>query len=209
MGNALGRLVATVGLVVLTALASSADPAGAGHALAGIESANAAHATGAGFRFDGGTASQRSQVKAALRASSFDWSTVPAMVTVHIVRGLDSSEAAPGEIWLDADLLDSGTFAWGVVHHEYAHQVDFFALDDAARTLFLGELGGVEWWSGAGVCRHSDAASERFASTLAWAYWPSRLNVMSPANAGIESGSIAAPRFRSLLAGVLARRSNG
>jgi hypothetical protein len=209
MRSALGRFVATVGLVVLAALVSSADPAGARHAPAKMESTKAAHAAGTGFRFDGGTTSQRSQVRAALRASSFDWSVVPAVVTVHIVRGLDSSEAAPGEIWLDADLLDSGTFAWGVVQHEYAHQVDFFALDDRARALFLRELGGVDWWSGAGVVRHSDAASERFASTLAWAYWPSRLNAMSPANAGIESGSIAAPRFRSLLAGVLAQRVNG
>lgn len=120
MGSALGRLMATVGLVVLTALVSSADPAGAGHLLVG-------------YRFDGGTVSQRSQVRAALRASSFDWSVVPAVVTVHIVRGLGNSEAAPGEIWLDADLLDSGTFAWGVVQHEYAHQVDFFVLDDHVR----------------------------------------------------------------------------
>ena len=209
MGSALGRLAATVGLLVVTALVSSADPAGAGHPPAGMESARAEHAAGARFRFDAGTASQRSQVRAALRASAFDWSVVPALVTVHIVRGLDSSEAAPGEIWLDADLLESGAFAWGVVQHEYAHQVDFFALDDRARALFLRELGGVDWWSGAGVVRHSDAASERFASTLAWAYWPSRLNAMSPANAGIESGSIPAPRFRSLLAGVLAQRVNG
>ena len=141
MRSALGRFVATVGLVVLAALVSSADPAGARHAPAKMESTKAAHAAGTGFRFDGGTTSQRSQVRAALRASSFDWSVVPALVTVHIVRGLDSSEAAPGEIWLDADLLDSGTFAWGVVQHEYAHQVDFFALDDAARALFLRELG--------------------------------------------------------------------
>jgi hypothetical protein len=208
MGSALGRLTATVGLAVLTALVSSAAPAGAGQAPAGMESPNVAHTAGAGFRFDGGTVSQRSQVRAALRASSFDWRVVPVLVTVHIVRGLDSPEAAPGEIWLDANLLDSGTFAWGVVQHEYAHQVDFFALNDGARALFLRELGGVGWWSGAGVVRHSDAASERFASTLAWAYWPSRLNTMHPAHAGIESGSIPAPRFRSLLAGVLARRSN-
>ena len=33
----------------------------------------------------------------------------------------------PGQIWLDASLLDSGRFSWGVVQHEYAHQVDFGA----------------------------------------------------------------------------------
>ena len=50
-----------------------------------MESANAAHAAGSGFRFDGGTIAERSQVRAALRASSFDWNVVPALVTVHVV----------------------------------------------------------------------------------------------------------------------------
>jgi hypothetical protein len=194
MRSAVRRLAVSGGLVAISALclASSAQPAPAGHGLT------------AGYRFDGGTPAERSQVRAALRASSFDWSVVPAVVTIHIVADLGVSEAAPGEIWLDAGLLDSGMFAWGVVQHEYAHQVDFFCLGDAARALLLGELGGTGWWSTGGQTKHSDATAERFASTLAWAYWPSRLNVMSPADAGIESGSIPPARFRAIVSRVLA-----
>jgi hypothetical protein len=195
MRNALRKLATRGGLVAIAALclASSAQPARAGHGLP------------ASYRFDGGSPAERSQVRAALRASSFDWRVVPARVTIHIVPALGTSEAAAGEIWLDAGVLDSGLFAWGVVQHEYAHQVDFFCLDDIARALLLGELGGTGWWSTGAQANHSDAAAERFASTLAWAYWPSRSNVMSPADAGVESGSIPPARFRALVGRVLAR----
>ena len=193
----LGRkLAAAAAILAIAALwiASSAQPAPARQRL------------DPSYRFDGGTPRERAQVRSALRASSFDWRVVPVMVTVHIIRDLGTSEAAPGEIWLDAGLLDSGIFAWGVVQHEFAHQVDFLCLDDAARALLLGELGGTGWWaSGGGIARHSDAAAERFASTLAWAYWPSRLNVMGPADAGVESGSVSPARFRALIESVLGR----
>jgi hypothetical protein len=157
------------------------------------------------YRFDGGSPSERAQVRLALRASSFDWRVVPVVVTIHIVRDLGTSEAAPGEIWLDAAMLDTGVFAWGVVQHEYAHQVDFFCLDATGRTRLLGELGGTGWWASDGHAPHSDAAAERFASTLAWTYWPSRSNVMSPAEAGAESGSVSPARFRALVQNVLAQ----
>src|SRR4051794_2971677 len=68
----------------------------------------------AAVAYDGGTMPQRAQVRAALAASSFDRSVIPAPVTVHIVRGV-LSHAAPGEVWLDGDLLDSGRFGWAVV----------------------------------------------------------------------------------------------
>jgi hypothetical protein len=41
---------------------------------------------------------------------------VPATIVIHIVRGVES-RATAGEIWLDADLLDAGTFSWGVIQH--------------------------------------------------------------------------------------------
>ena len=85
----------------------------------------------------GGTAKQQGQVKAALNASAFDWSLVPQQIVVHIAPGIPS-EATFGNIWLDSNLLDSGIFAWGVVQHEYAHQVDFFLLDDAKRSGIAG-----------------------------------------------------------------------
>ena len=70
-------------------------------------------------------------MRAALTASSFNWSLVRVQITIHIARDIPSSQATPGQIWLDAGLLDSGEFAWAFVQHEYAHQLDFFLLDDA------------------------------------------------------------------------------
>src|SRR5262245_29576671 len=76
--------------------------------------------------FSGGSSRERTQVQEALSASSFDWSRLPP-VTVHIGR-VGASYSTPGNVYLDAGLLDSGRFAWGVVQHEFAHQVDFFLL---------------------------------------------------------------------------------
>ena len=52
-------------------------------------------AAGGSYVFDGGTARQQSQVKAALEASSFNWSLVPATITIHIGHG-HASQASPG-----------------------------------------------------------------------------------------------------------------
>jgi hypothetical protein len=158
-----------------------------------------AHAAGGSYVFDGGTAAERGEVRAALDASSFDWSLVPGTVTIHIQRGHDS-EAVPGQIWLDADLLDAGRFAWGVVQHEYGHQVDFLLLDDAKRAQLLAALGGTDWCEQSGEELHGNHACERFASTLAWAYWPAADNVMRPQSARDESAAMPPAQFRSLLA---------
>ena len=152
-----------------------------------------AQASGGNYVFDGGTPAEQGQVRAALKASSFDWSV--------------ASEAVPGQIWLDSGLLDSGRFAWGVVQHEYGHQVDFFLLDDAKRARIASALGGVAWWApGAtsslapnGTLKHAQLTSERFASTLAWAYWQSPENCMSPRLAGAESGALKPAAFRALV----------
>src|SRR5712671_513959 len=92
--------------------------------------APAAQASGGRYVFDGGTRAQRGQVRSALRASSFDWSLVPGRIVIHIGNGV-SPHAVAGQIWLDAGLLDTGRFSWGVVQHEYAHQVDFGVLTDS------------------------------------------------------------------------------
>jgi hypothetical protein len=91
-----------------------------------------ASAAGGRYTIVGGTRPERQAVVSALEASSFDWSLVRTEITIRIVRGLDS-QAVPGTIWLDANLLDAGTFSWGVVQHEYAHQVDYALFDDALR----------------------------------------------------------------------------
>ncbi len=166
--------------------------------------AGTAAGSGGNYVFQGGSPGEQTQVRSALDASTFDWSLVPVRVTICIARGSDSG-AIPGEIFLDADLVDSGRFAWGVVQHEYAHQLDFFVLDDAQRGVLASRLGGSSWWQPpGGSLRHSQLTSERFASTLAWAFWPSPDNSMRPQAPDDESGAVSAPAFRRLLAHVLA-----
>jgi hypothetical protein len=162
-----------------------------------------ARAGGGDYVFDGGTPAEQQQVRDALAASSFDWSLVPGPVTIHIAS-FPTETAAPGQLFLDARLLDAGEFAWGVVQHEYAHQVDFALLDDGDRARLAAALGTTTWcYADAPALQHDQYGCERFASTLAWAYWPSPGNCMSPAALGPESGSMSPAAFRALLASIL------
>jgi hypothetical protein len=106
-------------------------------------------------------------------------------------------------IELDSGLLRTGRFAWGVIQHEYAHQVDFFLLNDAIRARLDGLLGGEAWWQSSAGLPHQALTSERFASTLAWAYWPSPDNVLRPSSTTDEAGAVAPAAFRVLLGAVL------
>ena len=171
-------------------------------ALAALVLAAEARAAGGNYRFDGGTPAEQRQVRAALDASSFNWSLVPVQITIHIARDIPSSQAAPGQIWLDAGLLDSGEFSWAFVQHEYGHQVDFFLLDDAKRATLQQALGGLEWFYGEPL-PHSAYGCERFASTLAWAYWQSPDNALEPRSASDESGGMPPAQFRTLLTRLL------
>jgi hypothetical protein len=165
-----------------------------------------AQADGGHYALNGGTKAERQTVVAALEASAFDWDVVPALVTINIVRGHDS-EAAPGTIWLDADLLDAGQFAWGVVQHEYAHQVDYLLLDERERAQLQRHLGGIAWCTEAPGLAHGGYACERFASTLAWSYWPSPNNCMKPESRLDESAALPPRQFRALLESVLLSRA--
>src|ERR1700686_561391 len=153
--------------------------------LASLAFAGLAQAAGGNYVFRSGSATQQTQVKRALNASSFNWSLVPAQIQIHIAPGLPN-EATRGEIWLDSALLNSGKFSWGIIQHEYAHQVDFFLLNDAERTQLAGKLGGLSWWQ-SGSSSHNQLSSERFASTLAWSYWQSKANCLRPASSQDES----------------------
>lgn len=170
--------------------------------VASLGIAGQALASGGNYVFDGGTPRQQAQVKAALDASSFDWSLVRAQITIHIVRGHDS-EATYGEIWIDGDLLNSNRFAWGTIQHEYAHQVDFFLLDDAQRQVLRQALGASDWCYGLAGLPHADYGCERFASTLAWAYWQTPQNAMRPVSAHDESGAMTPQAFRALLSRIV------
>jgi len=160
-----------------------------------------ARGVGGRYTIDGGTAREQAQVRGALDTSSFDWSVLPTPITIEIARG-QGSYAVPGQILLDADLLDAGRFSWGVVQHEFAHEVDFLLLDDADRTRLQAVLGGLSWFPSGGLA-HGLITCERFASTLAWAYWPSPDNVMRPTSGADEAGSVPPAAFRALLAAIL------
>jgi hypothetical protein len=162
-----------------------------------------AAASGGHYAFSGGTRYERAQVRQALDVSAFNWSLVEQRITVRIAPGLPSS-AIPGRITLDARLLDAGVFSWGVIQHEYGHQVDFFLLDDAARAFLAANLGGQPWFHDVEGLPHARFGCERFASTLAWAYWPSVQNSMRPTGPTDEAAAIKPARFRSLLNAVLA-----
>ena len=175
-------------------------------ALASLFACGNALASGGNYRFDGGTPFEQRQVVQALTVSSFDWSVVPEQITIHIGANLQS-EAAPGEIWLDANLLDAGDFSWGVVQHEYAHQVDFLLFDDAMRAQLDPLLGGTVWFYTVPGLAHGRYGCERFASTLAWSYWPSSANSMKPTSGSDESAAMPPAQFRALLASVLGNAS--
>jgi len=125
--------------------------------------APAAQAAGGRYVFDGGTRAQRGQVASALGASSFDWNLVPGRIVIHIGKGI-SSHAVAGQIWLDGRLLNTGRFSWGVVQHEYAHQVDFLVLSDPMRAQLQPLLQDTEWWARSSSMRSSAASASPICS---------------------------------------------
>ena len=162
--------------------------------------AGSCRAGGGDYVFAGGTAAEQAQVREALGASSFDWDLVPTQVRIHIERGISESYSTPGQIWLDANLLDTGTFSWGVVQMEYGQQVQFALFDDATKAELTTLLGGRQWCYEVASLPRGDNGCERFAATLAWAYWPSAANSMEPTGPGDWSASMDAAGFRALLA---------
>ena len=145
-------------------------------ALAALALTDSAQAAGGDYVFDGGSSAARSQVRAALDASSFDWNLVPLEITIHIKRGV-KPHATPGDIWIDENLLGSGRFAWGIVQHEYAHQVAFLLFGKSDRAELKRSLGGDAWCHEKSGVDHDGNTCERFAHTLAWSYWTSKDNV--------------------------------
>ena len=164
--------------------------------------AQSALAAGGTYSLAGGTPREQATVRAALEASSFDWGLIPHAIVVH-VGSYGDSYSTYGDVYLDASLLDSGRFAWGVVQHEMAHQVDFFLLDDAKRATLEQRLGGRDWCYGVAGLAHADYGCERFASELAWAYWSSPDNTMRPTSASDEAAGMPVAQFRALLAQLL------
>jgi hypothetical protein len=160
--------------------------------------AQSALAGGGNYAFAGGTPKQQATVRSALETSSFNWSLIPQTITIHIGQFGDSYSTY-GDIYLGSSLLNSGRFSWGVVQHEMGHQVDFFLFDDAKRAQMLQLLGGKDWCYSVSGLAHSDYGCERFASELAWAYWPSADNSMKPTGPKDEAGGMPVAQFRAVL----------
>jgi hypothetical protein len=165
--------------------------------LAAFVLAGEARAVGGDYVFVGGSEAARSEVRAALDASRFDWGLVQQEITIRITN-CGCAGADPGEIILDEEVLTDPRFgpkyAWGIVQHEYAHQVDFFLLDDRDRRRVQDWLGGSDWCYEDPDVGHDDHACERFASSLAWAYWARhRRNIMAAHTA------VTAAEFREIL----------
>jgi hypothetical protein len=165
--------------------------------LAAFVLAGEAKAVGGHYAFVGGSDAARAAVHSALDASRFDWDLVEEEITIRITD-CACAGASPGEIILDEEVLTDPRFgpkyAWGIVQHEYAHQVDFFLLDARDRRRVGQWLGGSDWCYEDPDVDHDDHACERFASSLAWAYWPRpRRNIMAVHTA------VTAAEFRELL----------
>jgi hypothetical protein len=172
--------------------------------VAALAMAPEAGASGGHYRFDGGTTYQRQQVVQALNVSTFNWNVVPWTVTITIRPGSLKSAGVeaggvspPRHITIRADQLDQGIRSWGLVQHEYAHQVDFSRFDDPIRKRLTYLLMGKTWWWRPGV-DHAWAGAERFASTLAWTYWPSPDNVLGTTQV-FESTAMAPAPFKKLM----------
>jgi hypothetical protein len=169
-------------------------------ATVGLLCVEPALAVGGHYAVVGGTTRNAVEVRRALNASRFDWSLVRQQITIHVSPGGDSSSyATPGEIWLSPELLATGSFSWGIIQHEYAHQVDFLLLNETQRGVLTQRLHAADWCYGMSGLAHDRYGCERFASTLAWAYWPDARNAQRPTSSSDESAAMNPARFRALL----------
>jgi hypothetical protein len=160
----------------------------------------AAHASGGNYVIQGGTPYEQSQVHQALDASSFNWNLVTQQILIDIDPTITRDQSIPGEIFLNPDLLNAGELSWGVVQNEYAHQVDLYLLTPAQDALFNTALGGTAWcYSDQLGLQLAQYGCERFASTLAWAYWQSPQNCIQPAYVGVVAAGMSPAAFRAFL----------
>jgi hypothetical protein len=161
-----------------------------------------ASAAGGNYTVTGGTPAEQATVRAALNASSFNWGLLPQTIQVTIQPGA-GDYATPGSVSIDPQLLDMGAFAWAVVQHEFAHQIDFLLLTDSDRARLAQAIGGAQWFPSGASLPHSSYSCERFASLVAWAYWSSSENSLRPNSTADEAGGMPAPAFRALLSQML------
>ena len=166
-------------------------------------------AHGGSYAVLGGSVADRAEIRAALDASAFDWSLIPAVIEVHVVPGI-AAFSTPGAVWLSPELLHAGMFSWAVVQDEFAHQVDFFLLDNTQRAVLNDALGTKVWChADKSGLPHGGYGCERFTSTFVWAYWPNRQNAYGPAFGPDREVTMQPWRFRTLMSSLLDPASDG
>ena len=174
-------------------------------AFAGLLAARA-QAAGGAYVIEGGSAEAQATLRAALDVSRFDFSRIPEPITIRITR-CGCAGAKPGLIVLDEDVvLDTSLgrkYAWGLIQHEYSHQVDYSLFQDDDRAALRRLLGGRDWCYETAGLSHEDHGCERFAEVFTWAFWPNGSNIQRQHARGVAPG-IPARRFRAIVNRLLA-----
>ena len=148
---------------------------------AALALAGTAQAAGGDYVIEGGSAEAQATVRAALDASRFDFDRVPARITIRI-SGCGCAGAQPGLIVLDESVLVDDSlgekYSWGLIQHEYAHQIDYFLLQDDDRASVRRVLGGKDWCYEKMGLAHDQHGCERLADVVSGAFWPTQDNVL-------------------------------
>ena len=151
-----------------------------------------AQAAGGDYVIEGGSPKARETVQAALETSRFDFDRVPSRITIKITN-CGCAGARAGLIVLDEKVITDTSlgarYSWGLIQHEYAHQIDYFLLQDHDRVAVRRALGGKAWCYERDGLSHDANACERFADVVSWAFWPSLDNVLR------EDAKVFAPNF--------------
>jgi hypothetical protein len=149
--------------------------------LASLALAGTAQAAGGNYVIEGGSPQTQETVRAALNASSFDFNRVPAQITIKISR-CGCAGARPGVIVLDEAVLSDTSlgsrYSWGIIQHEYAHQIDYFLFQESDRAAVRRTLGGQDWCYEVARLGHDEHGCERFADVFSWAFWPAKGNIL-------------------------------
>jgi hypothetical protein len=149
--------------------------------LASLTLAGTAQAAGGDYVFEGGSPEAQATVRAALDASRFNFDRIPAQITIRISH-CGCAGAREGLIVLDEGVvLDTSLgarYSWGLIQHEYAHQIDYFLFQERDRAAVRRTLGGKDWCYETAGLSHDEHGCERFADVFSWAFWPSKRNVL-------------------------------
>ena len=177
-------------LLLVVSIASLALPAGA-------------FARGGDYAFQGGTTAQHSQVRAALAASTFNWSAVPTRVTIHIKQGHSHRRrrrATSGStLGSSAPAALPGPRSRTNTHTRSTSPASTLRRAIASPASSARATGA----TASPASHHAEYGCERFASTLVWAFWPSKDNAYRPTSSRDESAAMPPQQFRTLVTGLL------